>query len=71
LSLVLRHFDPERKIVVEAHAFNLIVMDVLLQYTYNNILHLVAYFSRKHFPVEINYEIYDKELLAIIHTFKE
>jgi hypothetical protein len=26
----------------------------------------MAYFSRKHSPVEINYEIYDKRLLTIV-----
>jgi hypothetical protein len=31
----------------------------------------VAYFSRKHFPAKINYEIYDKELLVIVQAFKE
>jgi hypothetical protein len=31
----------------------------------------VAYFSRKHSPVTINYEIYDKELLVIVGAFKE
>lgn len=30
------------------------------------ILHLVAFFSKKLILVECNYEIYDKELLAII-----
>lgn len=32
------------------------------------ILHSVAYFSRKHFPAECNYKIYDKELLAVIRS---
>jgi hypothetical protein len=36
----------------------------------NNHLHLVAFHSRKFSPTEINYEIYDKELLAIVDTFK-
>jgi hypothetical protein len=31
----------------------------------------VAFFSKKYSPAECNYEIYDKELLAIIRTFKE
>jgi hypothetical protein len=35
------------------------------------ILHPVAYFWRKHLPMENNYEIYDKELLMIIHAFAE
>jgi RNA:NAD 2'-phosphotransferase (TPT1/KptA family) len=30
LATVLRHFTPERKIVIETNAFNLIVIGVLL-----------------------------------------
>jgi hypothetical protein len=33
-------------------------------------LHPIAYHSRKFSPPEINYEIHDKELLAIVHSFK-
>jgi hypothetical protein len=31
----------------------------------------MAFFSEKHAPAECNYEIYDKELMAIIHCFEE
>ena len=41
------------------------------QYNANGILHLVTFFSKKHSPAECNYEIYDKELMAIIHCFEE
>jgi hypothetical protein len=69
--LVLHQFDPERKIVVEINASNLVVASMLSQYNNDNIFHPMVYFSRKYFPAEINYEIYDKELLVIIHAFKE
>ena len=32
--------------------------------------HLVAYFSKSFQPAERNYEIHDKELLAIVHALK-
>ena len=35
------------------------------------VLHLVAFFSRKMAPAECNYEIYDKEFLAIVRCFEE
>lgn len=35
------------------------------------ILHPVAFVSKKHSPPECNYEINDKELLAVIHSFEE
>lgn len=31
----------------------------------------MAYFSKKYSPAECNYEIYDKELMAIIRAFEE
>jgi hypothetical protein len=44
---------------------------VLSQYDNDNVLHPMAYFSKKHSPAEYNYEIYDKELMAIIRAFEE
>jgi hypothetical protein len=44
---------------------------VLSQYDNNGILHLVAYFSKKHSLAEYNYKIYNKELMAIIYVFEE
>jgi len=34
------------------------------------VLHPVAFMSRKYDPAACNYEIYDKELLAIVHCFE-
>ena len=34
-------------------------------------LHLIAFHSRKFSAAEINYEIHNKELLAIIDSFQE
>jgi hypothetical protein len=36
-----------------------------------SVLHPVAYYLRKFTAPDINYPIYDKELLAIIATFEE
>jgi len=43
---------------------------VLSQYNKDGELYLVAFLSQKLAPTELNYEIYDKELLAIIRCFK-
>ena len=37
----------------------------------DGILRPVAFFSKKMSPQECNYEIYDKELLAIVRAFEE
>jgi hypothetical protein len=39
---------------------------MLLQYNENRVLRLCAYFLRKNTLAKYNYEIYNKELLAII-----
>ena len=44
---------------------------ILSQRDDNGILHPVAFFSKKHSLAECNYEIYDKELIAIVRCFEE
>ena len=44
---------------------------ILSQYNENGVLHPVAYFFKKHSPAKCNYEIYDKELKAIVYAFEE
>jgi hypothetical protein len=58
-------------ILVKTDAYNLVIVGILLQYADNDVLHPIAYFSRKHSPAEMDYEIYDKELLTIVRAIKE
>jgi len=57
--------------VIEIDASNYVFKDILSQYNENEILHSVAYFSKKHNSVECNYEIYDKEFMIIVCTFEK
>ena len=68
---ILHHFDPERALIVETDATDYVSAGILSQHDNEGRLHPVAFFSKKHTPAECNYEIYDKELLAIIRTFEE
>ena len=68
---VLRMFDPEDKVILETDASNTIVAGVLSQQDKYGVIKPVAFFSTKMLPAECNYEIYDKELLAIIRAFEE
>jgi hypothetical protein len=68
---ILRHFDYDREIIVETDASDYISASVLSQYDDEGILHPVTFFTKKHTPGECNYEIYDKELIAIIRAFEE
>jgi len=68
---ILRHFDYDREIIVETDASDYISVGILSQYDDEGILHPVAFYSKKYSPAECNYEIYDKELLAIVCVFEE
>ena len=66
----LRHFDPEREVWVETDASDYVSSGILSQKDDQGILHPVAFMSKKYDPAECNYEIYDKELLAIVRSFE-
>ena len=69
-DVVLAHYDPEKRIVVETDASDYVSAGILSQYDDDEVLRPIAYFSRKHTPAECNYEIFDKELLAIVRAFE-
>ena len=68
---VLKHFDPEWEIIMETDASNYVSARILSQYDDEGTLHPIACFSKKQSPAECNYEIYNKELMAIIRCFEE
>ena len=70
-DVFLLHFDPDKPIIVETDATDYISAGILSQYDKNSVLRPIAYFSKKHNPAECNYEIYDKELMAIVRAFEE
>jgi len=57
--------------VVEIDVLNWASGGVLSQYNNNGKLRPVAFFSVKHSTPKYNYEIYNKELLAIIKALEE
>jgi len=70
IAPILAHFYPERETVVETDASDFALGCVLSQFL-DCRLHPVAFHSRKLSPAERNYEIHDKELLAILQAFTE
>lgn len=68
---ILALFDPELDNIVETDASDNVSAGVFSQLGRDGIIRPVAYFSKKHSPAECNYEIYDKELLAVILAFQE
>ena len=69
--LILAQFDPEKETLIEADSSGQSVGGILSQYNEKGELHPYAYFSKKNSPAEYNYEIYNKELLAIIRYLEE
>ena len=68
---ILQYFDPNKPITVEADASDYAIGAVLSQPDKDNHLHPIAFYSHKFQPAEINYEIYDKEMFAIVAAFRE
>ena len=58
-------FDVDRPVVIEIDVLDFIIGACLTQ-EYDGKRHPVEYFSRKLSPAEQNYDIHDKELLAIV-----
>ncbi|RAL67224.1 hypothetical protein DID88_007999 [Monilinia fructigena] len=68
---ILLTFDPEKQIIVETDSSDFAIGAVLSQPGQNEKYQPIAFYSRKLSPAELNYEIYDKELLAIVDAFRE
>ena len=69
--LILAHFDLEKESIVECNALDLAVSGILSQKGTDNQLYLVAFYLRKFTAAELNYNIYDKELLAIVECLQQ
>lgn len=67
---LLRHYDPLKQLVLETDASDYAIAGILSMEEEGRLLP-IAFMSRKMLPAELNYEIHDKEMLAIISSFKE
>jgi len=67
---ILRHFDQNRKTILETDSFDYVNDNILSQYDDEETLHSMIYYSKNLSFAECNYEIYDKKLLAIIRVFE-
>lgn len=64
-------FDPKLPCFLETDASDFAIAGVLSQPDSESKLHPVTFFSRKLLPSEVNYDVHDKELLAIVDSFKQ
>lgn len=69
---ILTHFSPDQPIVIETDASDFAIGAIISHPDKDNpkILRPIAYHSRKLSPAELNYEIYDKEMLAIVEALR-
>ena len=70
-ALILAQFDHERETILETDASKWSVGGTLFQVDDKGLLRPCTYFLRKNSPAECNYEIYDKEILAIVRCLEE
>jgi hypothetical protein len=68
---ILRHFDPARPLTLETDASDYTIGAVCSQPDDANVLHPLGYFSRKLKDAELNYNIHDKEQLAIVDALNK
>ena len=67
---ILKIYQPELLIRVETNTLDFTLGAYLLQ-KYNEVWHPVAYYSHKMTLPELNYDIYNKELLGIVVALKK
>jgi hypothetical protein len=67
---ILTHFNLKRQCIVETDTSDFTLRTVLYHVQHDDLLHPIAYHSTKFSPTEINNEIHDKGLLAIVDSFK-
>ena len=66
MTSVLHYFDRSKKAILKTDFSDFVNRGVLSQYNDDGILYPVTFYSKNLIPAEYNYQIYNKELLAII-----
>ena len=64
-------FESEKLITLKMNASDETIEACISQSDNKRHLHLIAFHSRKLTDAELNYEIHDKKLLAIVDSFKQ
>ena len=70
VKLILKIYTPSLPTVVETDALDF-ALGIYLVQKHPDRWHPVAYYSRKITPLELNYNIYNKELLGIVIALKK
>ena len=68
--LILTISNPKKKIIVEMDINKIVLNAILSQLDKKDRLYPIKFYSKKFTILELNYNIYDKELSIIINNFK-
>ena len=68
---VLIHHNPTKPIFLYTDASDFAISGIPHQVDEDGSLHPLCFFSQKLSPVEINYDIHNKEMLGVIESLKE
>jgi hypothetical protein len=63
---ILKHYDPDRHPLLETDASDLAIAGILSQKFKDGKIHPVKFVSRKLNLAKLNYDVYDKEMLAVV-----
>jgi len=69
-ALRLGYWDPESLMILETDASDCALAAILSTQS-NSEIHPIAFHSRAFSVAEINYDVHNKELLAIVESFKK
>jgi len=64
-------FESDKLIMLEMNASDEVIEACINQLNNKKCLHFIAFYNRKFTDAELNYEIHDKKLLAIVNSFKQ
>ena len=67
---ILTHWIPDRPLVVETDASDYALAAILSVQLDSGEIHPIAFHSRTFTAPELNYDVHDKELLAIFEAFR-
>jgi hypothetical protein len=66
---ILKHFDPDLPIRIHTDASGFAISAIISQ-LHNSHWHPVAFYSRKCIPAECNYDVPDREMLAVVESMR-
>jgi hypothetical protein len=70
-TAILRHYNLDRAALLETDASDFAISGILSQKFEDGKLHPVQFVLRKLSPAEMNYDLYDKEMLAVVFSLRK